>query len=136
MKKEKKTWFGFRITQKQAVIIFILALLGTCILSMTTWSLFYIFFNWIFVPYDYWDLDYFVSMLISMIPYYTLNIVLLILCIYSLIRSRKIAKYYSEIMDNQIHDSKVGLFCPNCGNKSIGAEKFCRKCGEELRRKL
>ena len=133
MSKDKITWFGFRITQKQAVIIFILALLGTCILSMTIWSLFYIFFNWIFDPYDYMDLDYFFRMLISMIPYYTLNIVLLTLCIYSLIRSRKIAKYYSDLMFNQVQESKIGFFCPNCGNKKIGAEKFCRICGQELR---
>ena len=136
MKNEKKTWFGFKITQKQAVIVFILALIGTCVLSMMALSLIYMIFSLIFFSYDHLNLDYYVGLLISMGPYYTLCIVLLILCIYSLIRTRRIAKYYSEMMDSQIKGSEVGLFCPNCGNRSIGAEKFCRKCGEELRRTL
>lgn len=133
MSKNKITWFGFRITQKQAVIIFILALVGTCVLSMTTWSIIYLFVNWIIDPYDYMDLDYIFRMLITMIPYYGISIVLLILCIYSLIRSRKIAKYYSELMTNQIQESKSIKFCPNCGSKRIGAEKSCKSCGQELR---
>ena len=133
MSKNKITWFGFRITQKQAVIIFILALVGTCVLSMTTWSIIYLFVNWIIDPYDYMDLDYIFRMLITMIPYYGISIVLLILCIYSLIRSRKIAKYYSELMTNQIQESKSIMFCPNCGSKRIGAEKSCKSCGQELR---
>ena len=136
MKNEKKTWFGFKITQKQAVIVFILALIGTCMLSMMALSLIYMIFSLIFFSYDHLDLDYYVGLLISMAPYYTLCIVLLILCIYSLIRTRRIAKYYSEMMDSHFKDSEVGLFCPNCGNRSIGVEKFCRKCGEELRRTL
>ncbi len=133
MSKDKITWFGFKITQKQAVIIFILALVGTCILSMATWSFFYSIFNIIFEPYYDNNPDAIIQVLINMIPYYTFFIVLLILCIYSLIRSRRIAKFYSERLFNQVQKSNTGMFCPNCGNRRVETEKFCTKCGEALR---
>jgi len=133
MSKDKITWFGFKITQKQSVIVFILSLVGICISSMITWSLFYSIFFWILEPYGYQDIDYFIRMLVTMLPYYTFFIVLLILCIYSLIRSRRIAKFHSDRMFNQVHVSNGGMFCPNCGNRRVGTEKFCTKCGEALR---
>lgn len=133
MSKDKISWFGFKITQKQAVTIFILSIIGICILSMTTWSLIFSFFYWIFEPYDYQDIGYHIGMLVTMLPYYSFLIVLLVLCIYSLIRSRRIAKFYSDRMFNQVQESNIGMFCQNCGNRRVGTEKFCTKCGEALR---
>jgi len=132
MSKTKLTWFGIRLTQKQSVTIFVLALIGTVILSFTTWTLIYQFF-WIFRPRDYMDLDDYIRMLFSMIPMYSIYFAFFILCIYSLIRSRQIAKNYSETMFNQYQEMKTTLFCSNCGAKRLGAEKFCKSCGQELR---
>ena len=133
MSKHKISWFGFKITQKQSVIIFILSSIGICFLSMTTWSLFYSIFYWIFDPYPYQDIDYYIRMVVTMLPYYSVLIALLIICIYSLIRSRRIAKFYSDRIVNQVQESNIGMFCQNCGNRRVGAEKFCTKCGEPLR---
>ncbi len=80
---------------------------------------------------SYYDADYSIGMIITMLPVYMILIVFLIICIYSLITSRRIAKFYSESMFTRDSEATIPLFCSNCGNKMIGAEKFCKICGQE-----
>ena len=84
-------------------------------------------------PYYYGNLSYLFQSLIMMLPYSIAFIIGLILSIYTLIKSRKIAKSYSEFISTNSSISKVTTFCPNCGNKKSEEEKFCNQCGQELR---
>jgi DNA-directed RNA polymerase subunit RPC12/RpoP len=68
-----------------------------------------------------------------MLPFILVIVAFLIICIYSLIRSRKIAKFYSEVLVTKNFKSTTTIFCPNCGNKRIKAENFCKTCGQELK---
>jgi len=130
MNRDKNSWFGFKLTQKQAVSIFILSLIGMLILTFLTLSTIYPYLIMTLTS-SYYNIDYYIGMLIAMLPIYLIIIVFLIICIYSLIKSRIIAKFYSELMFSKDSEARIPLFCSNCGNKMIGAEKFCKICGQE-----
>ena len=130
MSKDKNSWFGIKLTQKQAFNLFILSLLGVLFLSFVIISTIYPYLIMTLTS-SYYDFDYSIGMIITLLPVYLILIVFLIICIYSLIKSRRIAKFYSELMFTRDSEAQIPLFCSNCGNKIIGAEKFCKICGQE-----
>ncbi|NVM45312.1 MAG: zinc-ribbon domain-containing protein [Candidatus Lokiarchaeota archaeon] len=145
MTRKNITWFGFKITQKQSVFIFILSIIGlfiTIFLLMTLVSSLMMSFMY-YEPYYYPD-NYIFQMIISMLPYILILTVAFFMCLYSLIQSRKIAKNYSDLINpvlesrpvpryTEVKPTSIAQFCPNCGKVMKGNEKFCTNCGQEIR---
>ena len=133
MNRNETTWFGIKLTQKQATNLFVLSIVGIFItfflvMQMLT-PLLYMFTS----PYYYGNLSYFFQSLLMLSPYFIACITGLILSIYTLSKSRKIAKSYSELISTNSLKSRITMFCPNCGNKRSEEEKFCKQCCQELR---
>ena len=94
-------------------------------------------------PYYYQD-DYFIiQMIFGMLPYMFIFSVTSFLSLYSLIRCRKIAKYYSTLIDpllepkpipryTEVRPNSIAQFCSNCGEMNKGHEKFCTNCGHQV----
>ena len=133
MNRKETTWFGLRLTQRQATNLFVLSIVGIFITFFIMIQMLMPLFYMLTSPYYYGNLSYFFQSLIMMLPYSIAFIIGLILSIYTLIKSRKIAKSYSEFISTNSSISKVTTFCPNCGNKRSEEEKFCNQCGQELR---
>jgi len=145
MNRKNITWFGFNLTQKQSVQIFILSIVGLFIsvfLLMTMVST--VMMNSIYYePYYYPD-DYFIiQMIYGVLPYTLIFSVTFFLSLYSLIRCRKIAKYYSTLIDpllepkpipryTEVKPNSIAKFCSNCGEMNKGHEKFCTNCGHQV----
>lgn len=122
--KNKISLFGIRLTTRQSTILFYLLLVGTLFI------LFYIGFAFLFtVPYSLSKED----ALLNFLPTNAIPIIFLIICIYSLIKSRRIVKFYSEFESTKNLESNIPLFCSNCGNKMIGTENYCITCGQKLK---
>ena len=146
MNKKNNTWFGFSLTQKQSVQIFVLSIIGLLIsVFLFTMMLLPIIMNFIYYdPYYYPDDDYFIfTMIFSMFPYLIVFGVLFVLSLYSLIRCKKIAKYYSPLIDpgieqkpkssyTEVPPKSIAQFCSNCGEMKKGLEKFCTNCGHQI----
>ena len=132
MDREKTTWFGIRLTQRQATSLFVLAIAGTFILSFAVFQLFYQIIYYVTNPY-YDSYDYFFNFVLSMLPFYIPFIAGLILCLYTLFRSRNIARSYEEVITRNNTEIRAMMFCPNCGNKTKGIDKYCKKCGHQLK---
>lgn len=122
--KNKISLFGIRLTKRQSTILFYLLLVGTIIL------LFFIGFAFLIITVPY-SLSY-EDALLNLLPNNAIFIIFLIICIYSLIKSRRIVKFYSEFESTKNLESNVPLFCSNCGNKMIGTENYCITCGQKL----
>lgn len=133
MNRKEKTWFGIKLTQKQATNLFVLSIIGTLITFLVFIQIFIPLFIMYASPYSYGDLSYFFQSLLFMSPYLIGLSVGLILSVYTLFKSRKIAKSYSEFISTNISKQASTLFCPNCGNKRIAEEIFCSQCGQEFR---
>jgi len=144
MNRKKITWFGIFLTQKQSVIIFILSIIGVFI------SVFFLFtmvsslmMNLMYYdPYYYPD-NYMLQMVFSILPYAIIFGVTCLLGLYSLVQCRKIAKYYSPLINSpvettpvprytEVKQSSFAQFCPNCGKTMKDHEKFCTNCGREV----
>jgi len=146
--RKKITWFGFNLTQKQSVQIFILSIAGLIIsLFLLMTMVAPLIMNIVYTPYydPYFDPDdyYIIWMIVSMLPYIFVICGILLLSLYSLIRSRKIAKHYSPLIDpvlepkptsryTEVTPNPIAQFCPNCGKIKKGYEKFCTNCGQNL----
>jgi len=134
MSRVESTWFGIRLSQKHATQVFILSFAGFLILTMITVPMISSFFMSLRSAIIYEDLDWWIQYsLMYMLPYLCVMISFLVISIYSLSRSRRVAKSYSDIIEPQRSESKPLKFCPNCGNERTAIEKFCRACGEEFR---
>ncbi len=149
MGRKNFTLFGFNLTQKQSVQIFILSLAGiiisvfllmTIVPSLIMNVIYYGSYN---DPYYDPDDYYLILMIISMLPYIVVICGIFLLCLYSLIRCRKIAKYYSPLIDpvlepkpkssyTEARPNSIAQFCSNCGKMKEGLEKFCTKCGHQV----
>jgi len=142
MSRKKITWFGFNLTQKQSVQIFILSIVGLIIsvflLMMMVSPLIMIIIY--YDPYYYPDDNYIILMIISMLPFIVVICGIFLLSLYSLIRCRKIAKYYSPLIDpvlepkpkssyTEVRPNSIAQFCSNCGKIKKSHEKFCTNCG-------
>jgi len=142
MSRKKITWFGFNLTQKQSVQIFILSIAGFTIsifLLMTMVSpliMNIIYYNSYYDPHD----NYIILMIFSMLPYMVVICVIFFLSLYSLIRCRKIAKYNAPLIDpvlepkakssyTEVRPNSIAQFCSNCGKIKKSHEKFCTNCG-------
>ncbi|MHA2037846.1 MAG: zinc ribbon domain-containing protein [Promethearchaeota archaeon] len=132
MNREKNTWFGINLTQRQSTSLFVLSIAGTLITSLMLLQMFTPLLIMVSAPY-YGDMSYFFQTLLIMSPYYVGISIGLILSVYTLIKSRKIAKTYSQIMPTNISKTASANFCPNCGNKRSVKEMFCNQCGQEFR---
>jgi hypothetical protein len=147
MGRKNITLFGFNLTQKQSVQIFILSIAGLIIsvfLLMTIVTpliMNIIYYDSYYDPYYYPDENYVIRMVFSMLPYIVVICGIFILCLYSLIKSRKIAKYYSPLIDpvlepklkssyTEVRPNSIAQFCPNCGKIKQSHEKFCTNCGQ------
>lgn len=133
MNRNETTWFGLRLTQRQATNLFVLSIVGIFITFFLVIQMLMPLLYMFTVPYYYGGSNYFFQSLLMMAPYYIAFITGLILSIYTLVKSRKIAKSYSELISTNSSKSKITMFCPNCGNKRSEEEKFCKQCGQELR---
>ena len=133
MSRKETTWFGIKLTQRQATNLFILSIAGTFITFLIVIQMFLPMILMFTNPYYYGDLRYFFQTLLMMSPYLIALVIGLILSVYTLIRSRKIAKSYSELISTNSSKSRITMFCPNCGNKRSEEEKFCKQCGQELK---
>ena len=145
MTRKNITWFGFKITQKQSVQIFIVSIIGLFIsvfLLMTMISS--VMMNFMYYdPYYYPD-DYFIFQVIyGMLPYILIFSATFFMSLYSLIRCRKIAKNYSPLIDpmlepkpipryTEVRPHSIAQFCPSCGKMMKGHKKFCTNCGREV----
>ena len=92
MNRDETTWFGINLTQKQATSLFVLSIAGIfitffIIIQMFT-PLLFIFMG----PYYAGSLIYFFQTMLMMAPYIIACLIGLILSIYTLRRSRKIAR--------------------------------------------
>lgn len=129
----KYTWFGFSMTQKQAVWIFVLSLIGICILSFALFSIFFsLFANLIYLDPYYFPPNYYLRQLLIMLPYLVFIVILLILAIYTAVKCRRIAIFHSRNeYHNKSHDIKMERtnFCPNCGQNRSKNANFCTNCG-------
>ena len=157
MNNNQPTWFGFNLTQKQSVYIFVFALIGLLICIMTFITFFSsIFMNFYYMmrdPYyeSYYDDYYIVSMLISSIPMLVFFSVLTAICSYSISRCRKTAAYYRQFnpyeqrqfyyppqREPQTNIAKTNYsyskptFCANCGAPRKETYQFCVNCGNEF----
>ncbi len=133
MYRRKLTWFGFNITQKQAVQIFTLSLIGI-VFSLFLLSTFIYPLVMSFIYYDpyYNSSNYVFQMLISMSPFLLLLLSVFLLSCYSAVRCRKIAKSYSLNMFNVTQSTNVPQYCQNCGQVRIVGHNFCKNCGEQF----
>jgi len=143
MSRKKITWFGFSLTQKQAITLFILSIAGLFISVFFFMTMLYPFIMNImyYDPYYYPD-NYIIMILFSMLPYMIVFCGVFVISLYSLIRCRKIAKYLSPSTDPVIEQKpkfshtdvppkSIGQFCSNCGEMRKGHEKFCTNCGHQ-----
>ncbi|MHA2181489.1 MAG: zinc ribbon domain-containing protein [Promethearchaeota archaeon] len=133
MNRKETKWLGIELTQRQSTNLFILSIAGTLITFLIVAQMFLPLILMFTNPYYGGDLRYFFQTFLMMFPYLLALTIGLILSIYTLIRSRKIAKSYSEFISTNSFKSRTTMFCPNCGNKRIEEEKFCKQCGQELR---
>jgi len=134
MSRKGPTWFGIGLSKKQATNVFILSLVGIFLVSMILIPIIFSFITSVRSAILYGDFEMWIEYyMFYMLPYLCILITILIITIYSLIKSRKIAIFYSEVIDTQKSESRVLSFCSNCGNKKMGEEKFCKICGEELK---
>jgi hypothetical protein len=133
MSRKEQTWFGIKLTQKQATQVFILSIVGIFILTMITLPLITSFTMSLRSAIIYDEFEWWIESLLFIIPYLGVLFTFLVLSIYSLVKSRKVAKSYSEVIEAQNTELKPLLFCPNCGNKRTALEKFCRVCGEQFK---
>ncbi|MCK4238835.1 MAG: hypothetical protein KAX33_06920 [Candidatus Lokiarchaeota archaeon] len=84
-KNDEITWFGFRLTQNQALIMFIFGLFGVIIFSyLIFYSVFSIITFILFPPSHPSQTIYYFQLLISTIPANAICIVFLILCVYTI----------------------------------------------------
>lgn len=84
-KNDEITWFGFRLTQNQALIMFIFGLFGVIIFSyLIFYSVFSIITFILFPPSHPSQTIYYFQWLISTIPANAIYIVFLILCVYTI----------------------------------------------------
>ncbi len=147
MSRKKITWFGFNLTQKQSVHIFILSILGIIISVFLLMSIVsplimnIIYYDSYYDPYYGPDENYIILMIFSMLPYIVVICGIFLLSLYSLIRCRKIARYYSPLIDTvgepkpkssytEVRPNSIAQFCSNCGKIKKSHEKFCTNCGQ------
>jgi predicted membrane protein len=156
MTRSPPTWFGFTLTPKQAISLFVLALFGflICIFVfiMSGISIYMNFYYYFSEPY-YYDDSYYTYMVISQFIPSIFFFVIFIICCYTMSCCRKTAKYYQKYNapsqnqpQNQIYVPRAQprkmiketpmyndtLFCPNCGKKHAESHQFCTNCGYEL----
>ncbi|MHA1193939.1 MAG: hypothetical protein ACTSP9_16895 [Promethearchaeota archaeon] len=153
MERSAPKWFGFILTQKQSVKIFVFALIGLliCVLVFVSafTSILMNYYIYYIDPYYSMDDSYFIIMIISQLPLLIFFFVIFVICCYSISSCRKIAKYYNQYSrypQNQMHIPKTpeiethkikssynkSTFCQNCGSKRIESHQFCINCGIEL----
>jgi len=147
MSRKKITWFGFNLTQKQSVQIFILSIVGLIISVFLLMTMVFplimsiIYYDSYYDPYYEPDDYYIILMIFSMLPYIVVICGIFFLSLYSLIRCRKIAKYYAPLIDpvlepkpkssyTEVRPNSIAQFCSNCGKIKKSHEKFCTNCGQ------
>ena len=107
---------------------------GVFLLAMITVPMISSFFMGLRNAIIYDDLDWWLEYALWYnIPYFCIMLLFLAITLHSLLKSRRVAQSYSDIIEPQNTETRVLKFCPNCGNERIGIEKFCRACGEEIR---
>ena len=108
MDREAPTWFGFTITQKQSIFLFILALIGIlfCIFVFTLGSMaLIIVLDTYFYGGYYLDEQYLVSSLVGILPVLVFFFVVFLICSYTISKCRKSAKFYN--LYNESHKSQI-----------------------------
>ncbi len=95
MSRENETWFGFNITQKQSVWIFVIALISVILTSYTLFSFIYTYLIMI-ITSPFFDFGDFIMMMLTIGPPLGIIAVFLALSIYTVVKTRRIAKYYSQ----------------------------------------
>jgi len=134
MSRKASTWFGIGLSKRQATNVFILSLAGIILLSMIFMPFIFSFISSLISAVNYGEIQWWIQYaLFYFVPFLTILSVILIIAIYSLLRCRKIAVFYSDVIDTSKSEVRVISFCPNCGNKRTGEEKFCRICGEDFK---
>ena len=157
MRRSPPTWFGFTLTPKQAISLFVLALFGflICIFVfiMSFTSLYMNYYYYYNDPYYIVEDSYYTYMLISQLLPLIFFFVIFIICCYTMSCCRKTAKYYQKqnnqtqshpqnhpyiprvqpqkiIKENPIYNDTS--FCPNCGTKHGESHQYCINCGYNL----
>jgi predicted RNA-binding Zn-ribbon protein involved in translation (DUF1610 family) len=132
MSRKESTWFGIKLSRKHATQIFILSFASIFILAMISLPMISSLIMSLRNAIKYDEFDWWIESLAYNLPYMGLIITFLIISIYSLSISRRVAKSYSDIIEPHKAEPRLLKFCPNCGNERIGIDKFCRTCGEEF----
>ena len=142
------TWFGFKISRKLAIQVFIVSLIG---IFVSTSSL-------IVILYDHMDdvshLGYHPGnnptrdetifiLKMYMLPYLILFGLILMLSLYSIIQRIINSKYLSFLVRSSPRAIQIGKstqystvaplgYCPGCGEIRKGQEKHCSTCGYQI----
>jgi len=132
MIRKNLKWFGFNITQKQSVQIFILSLIGFLISFFLILSLIYSFISYFIysVNYGFYNIATIFQIFLSTSPFFITTILLFLISIYSGVRSRQIGKYYTENFSITSQAKDEPIYCSNCGQPRLKHKKFCPNCGE------
>ena len=132
MARKNLKWFGFNITQKQSVQIFILSLIGFIISLFLILNLLYMFIiNFMYsIIYGYYDITTIFQIFLSTSPFFISTALLFFISIYSGVRSRQIGKYYTENFSITSQAKDEPIYCSNCGQPRLKHKKFCPNCGE------
>ncbi len=84
---KKATWFGFTLNQKQMLFIFILALIGVIFTPMILINGIFMLIS--YIPYIYrYDGTFYFQMFVFNLSVIITMCVVLIICIYTIIRTR------------------------------------------------
>lgn len=158
MTRSPPTWFGFTLSPKQAISLFVLALFGVLIcifvFIMSGVSIYMDFYynNLYYDPYYIVeDSSYFTYMLISQLLPSIFFFVIFIICCYTISMCKQTAKYYNQRNNYpqpqprtytprspQRKNTEIKptynemMFCPNCGTKHGESHQFCINCGYEI----
>ncbi|MBY8984601.1 MAG: zinc ribbon domain-containing protein [Candidatus Lokiarchaeota archaeon] len=132
MNRNENTWFGIKLNQRRATNLFILSIAGTLITLVMLVQLFMPLVSMFLSPYYAEELQYYFQIMLMNLPYLVVMIAGFAISVYTLIKCRKIAQSYSEVIFTNTSKSRIATFCSNCGNIRSEEEKFCKQCGQEF----
>lgn len=146
MKRDEKSWFGFKISQKQSVHIFIGSIIGLFFTIFLLIALITSFLTGLTYWEPYYDIsyeNYALQQTMILLPLLLTFIAFSAFWLFSMVRCIEISKHYSNRIDSistkepilryeDIKSNSFAQFCPICGTAQKALEKFCINCGHKI----